>query len=148
MKNYECDDFTAHDGLLRAIPQQKTSARQGDSLPSFSRPLHAFTLIELLVVVAIIALLVAILVPSLQQAREQARRSVCGSNLHSVGLSLTMYANVNGSYPSAIMDASSGMPEVLVLNPKFVEDLFDACRLEPFVRRAGLLLGLRDRKRP
>ena len=86
----------------------------------------AFTLIELLVVVAIIALLVAILVPSLLQARELAARAVCASNLHSVGVSLTMYANdENESYPTAALQGSEYYPETLVLNVEFVERLFD-----------------------
>jgi prepilin-type N-terminal cleavage/methylation domain-containing protein len=51
----------------------------------------AFTLIELLVVVAIIALLVAILLPSLAKAREQARSAVCKSNIHQMGVGLTLY---------------------------------------------------------
>lgn len=65
------------------------------------RQRKAFTLIELLVVVAIIALLVSILLPSLRTAREQARRTVCGSNLHYLGLALHLYAgsSENSSYP-------------------------------------------------
>jgi prepilin-type N-terminal cleavage/methylation domain-containing protein len=54
-----------------------------------------FTLIEVLVVVAIIALLVAILIPSLQAARAQAKRVDCASNLHQIGLGVTMYANAH-----------------------------------------------------
>ena len=58
-------------------------------------PLHGFTLIELLVVVAIIALLVAILVPARQGARGLASRTVCGSQLHQLGMSLLLYAGDN-----------------------------------------------------
>lgn len=54
-----------------------------------------FTLIEVLVVVAIIALLVAILLPSLKAAKEQAKRSDCASNLHQIGVALTMYVNAH-----------------------------------------------------
>ncbi|MBN1347591.1 MAG: DUF1559 domain-containing protein [Phycisphaerae bacterium] len=52
---------------------------------------RSFTLIELLVVVAVIALLISILVPSLKAARDRAKATVCMSNLHQMGLALTMY---------------------------------------------------------
>ena len=63
------------------------------------RPLRAFTLIELLVVVAIIALLLAILVPTLQDARDLALRSVCSTNLHSIGVAMIGFAETNDGYP-------------------------------------------------
>jgi prepilin-type N-terminal cleavage/methylation domain-containing protein len=50
-----------------------------------------FTLIELLVVVAIIAILAAMLLPALGRAREVARRNVCGNNMRSVNLALSLY---------------------------------------------------------
>jgi type II secretory pathway pseudopilin PulG len=51
----------------------------------------AFSLIELLVVVATIALLAAMLLPAFARARAQARQSCCRSNLHQIGLALTIY---------------------------------------------------------
>ena len=50
-----------------------------------------FTLIELLVVIAIIAILAAMLMPALSGARNAARKAACQSNLHSIGLGVTMY---------------------------------------------------------
>ncbi len=56
---------------------------------------HAFTLIELLVVVGVIALLIAILVPTLGRAKETARRTVCASNLKSIGYGINVFAFEN-----------------------------------------------------
>jgi len=62
--------------------------------------LRGFTLIELLVVVAIISLLMSMLLPSLNKAREQARRTVCLSNLKSLGLAMEFYVRDHGQYPN------------------------------------------------
>lgn len=52
-----------------------------------------FTLIELLVVIAIIAILAAMLLPALSAARESAKSSNCLSNLKTLALGMTMYAD-------------------------------------------------------
>ena len=54
-----------------------------------------FTLIELLVVISIIALLVSVLMPSLNRARDNAKRTVCASNLKSIGQGVMIYASDN-----------------------------------------------------
>ncbi len=65
---------------------------------STRRPTKAFTLIELLVVIAIIALLIGILLPALGKARRSAQEAKNLSNLKSMGLSMTLYANDNKSW--------------------------------------------------
>ncbi|HLI47870.1 MAG TPA: DUF1559 domain-containing protein [Chthonomonas sp.] len=64
---------------------------------------RGFTLIELLVVIAIIALLAALLFPVFSRAREKARQSACLSNLHQIGLAVSMYLqDYDGYFPYAI----------------------------------------------
>jgi prepilin-type N-terminal cleavage/methylation domain-containing protein/prepilin-type processing-associated H-X9-DG protein len=55
----------------------------------------AFTLVELLVVISIIAVLLAVLIPSLSKAKKIAQAVVCKSNLHSISLILSLYAQDN-----------------------------------------------------
>lgn len=63
---------------------------------------HAFTLVELLVVVSIIAVLISILLPSLRSARESAKRTICASNLRSLGMGFFIYAEAyQGKIPAA-----------------------------------------------
>ena len=61
--------------------------------PARTRPQtrRSFTLVELLVVVTIIALLVAILVPAVLGAMRDAKLVVCASNMHQIGVGLSVY---------------------------------------------------------
>ncbi len=56
------------------------------------RQVRAFSLIELLVVLAIIALLTGLLLPVLSAARDHARQLKCLTQLRSVGLMQSLYA--------------------------------------------------------
>ena len=75
--------------MMRRLASHDSSART-----------FGFTLIELLVVISIIALLVALLLPALQKAREAARIVGCSSNLHQLGVGVTIYAlDYNDEWP-------------------------------------------------
>jgi hypothetical protein len=49
----------------------------------------------MLVVISVIAILMSILLPSLGRAREQSRQVVCGTNIHSLGTAIFVYAHDN-----------------------------------------------------
>ena len=60
-----------------------------------NRQRKAFTLIELLVVISIIALLLSIMMPSLGKIKEKAKNLICSTNMKSLVLVWTLYANDN-----------------------------------------------------
>jgi prepilin-type N-terminal cleavage/methylation domain-containing protein len=55
----------------------------------------AFTLIELLVVLAIIGVLCSLLLPALSKGKSSAQSAACMSNLHQIGVVLTVYVDDN-----------------------------------------------------
>jgi prepilin-type N-terminal cleavage/methylation domain-containing protein/prepilin-type processing-associated H-X9-DG protein len=59
------------------------------------RSRRAFTLIEMLVVAGIVALLLSILIPALTSVRRNARALVCSSNMRTITVEFTLFAEGN-----------------------------------------------------
>lgn len=71
------------------------------------RSRSGFSLIELIVVMVVVLTLTGLLLPTLGTVRENARRVYCKSNLHQIGLALSMYAN---DYKDWLPESQYGNP--------------------------------------
>ena len=100
----------------------------------------AFTLIELLVVIALIALLAALLFPIFGTMRGKARESACLSNLHQIGIAITMYSqDYDDLYPYALDPVDKYTPQTLEgIDPVFAASIpylpLLSETLQPYVR--------------
>jgi len=70
----------------------------------------AFTLVELLVVIAIIAILAALLLAVVSQAKGKALRIQCVSNLHQLGIGLSVFLSEKHFYPGLFSRAGDDGP--------------------------------------
>jgi prepilin-type N-terminal cleavage/methylation domain-containing protein/prepilin-type processing-associated H-X9-DG protein len=87
---------------------------------SFTRAAtKAFTLIELLVVILIILILAALLFPSIQGVKQRADSTACASNLHQIGVALSLYALENqATLPGTFWGSAYGQqPYIYDNNP-------------------------------
>src|SRR5579872_7111277 len=71
---------------------------------------RGFSLLELLVCVAIIAVLAGIVFASTGPSRERARQIACSSNLHQIGMALSMYRNDFDGDDSPGLPSQMGFP--------------------------------------
>ncbi len=71
------------------------------------RSISGFSLIELLIVLAIAALLIGLLMPHFTRIREMARQAACASNMHQIGIGLSIYLDENWEqYPASYFSGS------------------------------------------
>jgi prepilin-type N-terminal cleavage/methylation domain-containing protein/prepilin-type processing-associated H-X9-DG protein len=88
---------------------------------------RAFTLIELLIVIGVIGVLASLLLPALTSAKRSAQFTRCKSNLHQVGMALTMYVSDFNVYPPTQAEDAVSYASLPALAPKTWADL-----LEPY----------------
>ncbi len=79
-----------------------------DQFPEPHGRRFAFTLIELLVVIAIIAVLASLLLPSLAHAKQAGQSTACKSNLHQIGIALSLYVGEYQKYPAWVSGDAFG----------------------------------------
>jgi len=86
-----------------------------------------FTLIELLVVIAIIAILAAMLMPALQQARERGKTASCQSNMKTLGIAISLYADSFDGFGITQQTVTSGVKQPWVTTGQWLHKNVGAC---------------------
>jgi prepilin-type processing-associated H-X9-DG protein len=70
--------------------------------PEFKKKKRPNWILRILVTLGLSACVISIMLPGLCKAREPANRAKCASNLHQIGLALSLYAGDNGGhYPES-----------------------------------------------
>lgn len=88
---------------IRNADQTKTAINSGTATMKM-RAKQGFTLIELLVVIAIIAMLLSVVLPSLNRVKEYSRRTICGTNMRSMAMLISVYAQSNNDQVPPMSD--------------------------------------------
>lgn len=79
--------------------------RSGNHTSARLRDRRGFSLLDLLVSISVMVILMAILMPAMRNAHEAARRVRCLSNVHQIGISISVYADDHRDYlPPARFD--------------------------------------------
>jgi prepilin-type N-terminal cleavage/methylation domain-containing protein/prepilin-type processing-associated H-X9-DG protein len=97
-----------------------------------------FTLIELLVVITIIAILAAMLLPALSRAKAVSKSTQCASQLKSLQLFISMYADDYNErlpleYNLSLRPESASMPDIvlnLYLNQRWYTSVYSNCPVQ------------------
>jgi len=85
---------------------------------------RAFTLIELLVVIAIIAILAALLFSVFARAKAMAKQTQCLSNLHQIGVAISLYMNdADDQFPHCIDASDRYAPQIWNGHPQWQAQL-------------------------
>jgi prepilin-type N-terminal cleavage/methylation domain-containing protein len=112
-----------------------------------------YTIIEVLVTVFVLGILAALILSAVQSARESARKAQCTNNLRQLGLALSSYVFMAGSFPQS-GNGKGFSPHVMLLPFLEQTQLYDAinvsespvsitsssCNSTVFVARIGAFL--------
>ena len=109
----------------------------------------AFSLVEVLIVIGIIAGLFAIILAGAEKARHQAYITKCASNLHGIGLAITIYENDDrGAFPRTIYDPATADAPAKGTGVHAADPFSAGTTVQPNDVTAALFLLMRVEKLP